>query len=119
MPQKVKSETAGQKYTNPSRKGDIAEQFVVTEALRRGAEVFKNVCATGDADLVLIHNGIIVQIDVKLMRYQKSGDAWGSYAGKPLDHIYYVLVNPETYEIRWMKRKKPAGLEDFWDEASH
>jgi hypothetical protein len=109
-------ETTGQKSTNPSRKGDVCEAIVIAEALKRGAEVYKNVAATGPADLIIIHNGIIVQVDVKMMRKVPGTDYYGSYADKPLDNIYHALVHPETYEVRWMKRKKPPGLENFWEK---
>lgn len=92
------------------------EQYVSLEALKRGAEVFTNISCVGETDLVLIHNGIVAQCDVKTMKWDPVSQLWKSnHQHKPPEDVYYVMVNPETYQIRWLRNKKPAGLENFWN----
>ena len=58
-------ETHGPKSINPNIKGDYWEYYVITVALEKGAEVFRNVCCTGEVDLILRINGQYIPIDVK------------------------------------------------------
>jgi hypothetical protein len=86
---------------------------VITEALKRGAEVFKNVGCTGKTDIVLYQYDQILHLDVKLMEWDKrSGTFYSpgvSGATKPR-----VLVNPKNWTVRWPQGKAPEGWEMFW-----
>ena len=65
MQQKPEPDVRGLTLTDTSRLGDIAEYVVITEALKRGAEAFKNVGCTGKTDIVLCHYGEVLRVDVK------------------------------------------------------
>ena len=100
-----------------NRQGDMAEHIVVLAALKRGAEVLKNVCCTGSIDMSFVHEDRSpkqLNVDVKSMRvngqggYGAGGDA--CYAKETV-----VMVNPFTEHIRWIKGKEPSGWEDFWN----
>jgi|TARA_R100000458_G_C8051638_1_gene98525 hypothetical protein len=95
----------------------MAEHIVVLAALKRGAEVLKNVCCTGSIDMSFVHEDRSpkqLNVDVKSMRvngkgqYGAGGDA--CYAKETV-----VMVNPFTEHIRWIKGKEPSGWEDFWN----
>ena len=116
---KPKPETIGPKSTNPNVVGDFWEHHVIVEAMRRGAEVFKNVGCTGTIDMVLRINGQFVPIDVKLDRWDKRG-YWQSNAVAAPD-AYHVRVCPEDGSITWLLKRGsrsgfqcPEGLETFW-----
>ena len=113
MQQKQSLDTLGQKRTDTSRFGDIAEYVVITEALKRGAEVFKNVGCTGKTDIVLYFNDLTLHVDVKIEKLHSSG-TYGSY-GKGKAEVPRVLVNPKTWQARWVKGKEPKGWETFWN----
>lgn len=103
----------GLTLTDRSRLGDIAEYVVITEALKRGAEVFKNVGCTGKTDIVLTFKDLLVHVDVKVEEWDKRSETFYSPgvsgATKPR-----VLVNPKTWKIRWPQGKAPEGWEMFW-----
>ena len=100
--------------TDRSRLGDIAEYTVVTEALRRGANVYKNVGCTGKTDLILEYNSMTLHIDVKLEKWDYKQQMFKSRgSGKAIKPR--VLVNPETWQVRWVKGKAPQNWETFWD----
>ena len=98
--------------TSTSRIGDYWEIHVTKEALLRGAEVYRNVSCTGQTDLILKWNNMLLECDVKQMRKQLN--IWKS-PGRPNRKSTHILVNPETEEIRWKKGKAPLGWEDFWN----
>jgi len=106
-------ETPGLTLTDPSRLGDIGEYVVITEALKRGAEVYKNVGCTGKTDIVLCRADEVLQIDVKIEKWKADQGQFCSRgvcgATNPR-----VLVNPSTWTVRWPKGKAPQGWEDFW-----
>ena len=98
---------------NTSRLGDIAEYVVITEALKRGAEVFKNVGCTGKTDIVFSLDNLTLHVDVKVEKLHQSG-RYLSY-GTCKAVVPRVLVNPETWQVRWVKGKAPKGWETFWN----
>lgn len=107
-------EQLGQTLTDPSRIGDIAEHVVITEALRRGAEVFKNVGCTGKTDIILSKDGKTLHLDVKTEKWIKKAQCYGSYGLQGASE-HRALVNPQTWTVRWVKGKAPKGWEDFWN----
>ena len=121
--------TIGQKFINrfsTNRSGDIAEQFVIFEAMLRGAEVFCNVGCDGKTDMVLKINGKLYEIDVKIAEWHYG--LWKSKAHRVKLPIYPVIVEPANhgYKARWSlyhgggpnaRKKCPLGLEDFWDKT--
>lgn len=104
----------GQAHTDRSRKGDYWEYFVILNAWERGAEVYKNVGCTGKTDLIIVSDGKILEVDVKVLCQNKPGyygtNSRHSKAKKPV-----VVVHPVTKEIRWIRGKEPKGWENFWD----
>jgi len=91
------------------------ELYVITEALKRGAEVYKNVGCTGKTDLIIEYNGIKESCDVKsLIDKGKGYYSWrlGDTTATPIG------VHPETFEIKWHPKRIPEGLENFWSKPS-
>ena len=115
LTQKLKSETTGQKSTDSNRVGDIAEHYVIVEALKRGAEVYKNVGCTGKTDLVIEYNGFVEKCDVKTLGQGAPGSpkTWIRSTGKSISTP--IGVDPDTWEIKWHPKRTPEGLESFWD----
>ncbi len=130
LPQKVRSETPGQTFTNfhDKRKGDLGELYVQLIATNKGAEVFPNLNCTGKTDLILKIGDQLVEIDVKMASWSKRDNNWvapkASYVKLP---VYPVIVIPEgdimNWKIRWKNSDSsntmttphcPPGLEDFW-----
>ena len=112
--QKQQQECPGLKLTDPSRLGDIAEYVVVTEALKRGADVYKNVGCTGKTDIVIAIEGLTLHIDVKVEEWSATAGRYHSrgVCGATKDR---VLVNPSTWKVRWPKGKAPDGWQSFWN----
>jgi hypothetical protein len=106
-------EAPGLTLTDTSRLGDIAEHVVITEALKRGADVYKNVGCTGKTDIVMTLNDLVIQIDVKTEEWDPRSNRYYSPglsgATKPR-----ALVNPQTWKVRWPYGKAPEGWEMFW-----
>ena len=95
----------------------MAELIVVIQALKRGVEVFKNVCCTGPNDLCLYDEKRTpkhLTIDVKSMRANGQG-AYGAGGDCCTTKQVVCLVNPFNEQIRWIRGKEPAGWEDFWN----
>ncbi len=107
-------ETTGRKYIKPNILGDVSEYIVVTEALKRGAEVFKNSCCTGKSDMILKYNNQLYEIDVKTERNQDG--YWKSTGPSYREGIYFVFVNPITWKVRWITGKAPTPIENFWND---
>ena len=112
--QKQQSDCPGLKLTDSSRLGDIAEYVVITESLKRGAEVYKNVGCTGKTDVVIDLNGNSLHIDVKVEEWDVRSNSYYSpgISGAIKDR---ALVNPSTWQVRWPKGKAPKGWESFWN----
>jgi len=110
---KPQPDCPGLKLTDTSRLGDIAEYVVIAEALKRGAEVYKNVGCTGKTDVVIGLSGKTLQIDVKVEEWDIRSNSYYSpgLSGATKDR---VLVNPSTWQVRWPKGKAPEGWESFW-----
>ena len=112
-PLKPQPECPGLTLTDTSRLGDIAEHVVITEALKRGADVYKNVGCTGKTDIVMTLNDSVIQIDVKTEEWDPRSSRYYSPglagATKPR-----ALVNPQTWKVRWPNGKAPEGWEMFW-----
>ena len=112
--QKPQPDCPGLILTDTSRLGDIAEHVVITEALKRGADVYKNVGCTGKTDIVIDLNGSLLAIDVKVEKWFSSTCSYGSrgVCNATKDR---VLVNPSTWKVRWPKGKAPEGWHSFWN----
>jgi len=90
------------------------EHYVITEALKRGAEVYKNVGCTGKTDIVIDYNGVIERCDVKTLGTGTKGSkTW--VRSMVRSESTPIGVNPDTYEIKWHPKRIPEGLESFWD----
>jgi hypothetical protein len=112
-PLKLVPEVRGLTLTDTNRLGDIAEYVVITEALKRGAEVYKNVGCTGKTDIVLCNCGEVLHVDVKTEEWDPRSNKYYS-PGKAGAVEHRVLVNPETWKVRWPFGKAPEGWEMFW-----
>ena len=73
----TKLEKAGQKLTDKSRQGDLAEYYAVTWLWEEGYEVFKNAGCSGLIDLIAYKKETedILLIDVKTIQEDKRGSA--------------------------------------------
>ena len=114
MQPKPQQECPGLKLTDTSRLGDIAEYVVITEALKRGAEVYKNVGCTGKTDVVIEFNGNALHVDVKVEKWDVRSNSYYSpgISGAIKDRVF---VNPSTWQVRWPKGEAPKGWESFWN----
>ena len=90
--------------------------------------------ATVKTDIVLKIDGNLVEIDVKMARYQNNNNGsytWRSTAAFTVKlPVYPVIVIPDgdimDWKIRWKNVTSssdspphcPPGLEDFWSNAS-
>ena len=127
-------EKPGQKFTNkfsPTRSGDIGEHTVITEAWKRGAEVYPNAGGDGKTDLILEIEGTLYQINVKSANLKlnktSKGSKWSwraNNAAKVKPPIWALTVEPrdDGYIVRWPTKWGrnqpplcPPGLEKFWD----
>ena len=109
---------------NPSRLGDIAEQFVHMIASYKGAEVFPNRNCSGKTDFILKVGDELFEIDVKLAQWHPTGRWFCGSSTTVKPPVYLVLVEPEgdimDWKIRWINKSRsqtpncPPGLEDFW-----
>jgi len=137
--QKPNQEIPGQKSTSDyydiekrkciNKKGDTAEQFVIFEALNRGAEVFPNASRVGAADIVLKINGELIEINVKMASWQEKYQSWkAENACKVSPPQWALMVEPRQsgWVVRWPRKKGgnrtnnlgfqcPTGLEDYWN----
>jgi len=95
------------------------EHIVITEALKRGAEVFPNSSCTGSIDLIIKINGQSIDCDVKSMtqRHKAKGLFYYSHTAKSMTSagVYCISVHPETLSISWHPSLTPEGFETFWD----
>jgi len=107
-------EKPGLTLTDSNRLGDIAEYVVITEALKRGANAYKNVGCTGKTDLILEYNSMTLHVDVKVEKWDYRSQTFVSYGNQKATKLR-VLVNPETWQVRWVKGKAPENWETFWD----
>lgn len=87
---------------------------MIAEALRRGAEVFKNVGCTGKTDIIIARDGETLHLDVKTMKWDYAQQTFKS-KGKSRAEETRVLVNPSTWTVRWVYGGEPTGWEDFWN----
>ena len=108
----------GQMFTDPNRKGDLAEQWVALLAAWKGAEIYRNTNCTGDTDLILKHNDIYYPIDVKLARKNGHENSWHGNTDTVKDPIIPVLVIPEgdisNWKVQWIRNRFPPELANFW-----
>ena len=95
------------------------EHIVITEALRRGAEVFPNSSCTGSVDLIIKINGKSIDCDVKSMTQRNKSRGLFYYShtprGKTAEGVCCISVHPETLSISWHPSLTPEGFETFWD----
>jgi len=121
--QKPKLETVGQKFTDKSRKGDLAEQYVALIATWKGAEVYKNINCTGKVDLIIDVNNTLYELDVKLARFNTQSGGWfaNTYSVEP--PVIPVLVTPKgdifEWKISWIRNRYPQELENFWTKPTN
>jgi hypothetical protein len=87
---------------------------VVVEALKRGADVYKNVGCTGKTDIVIEFNGSLLAVDVKMEKWDQASCRYGSFGVRNATKDR-VLVNPSTWKVRWPKGKAPEGWQSFWN----
>jgi hypothetical protein len=87
---------------------------VIAEALKRGAEVFKNVGCTGKTDIVLAVMDKVIHIDVKTEEWDPRSNRFYS-PGLSGATKKRALVNPDTWRVRWPVGKAPSGWETFWN----
>lgn len=114
MQPKPQPDCPGLKLTDTNRLGDIAEYVVITEALKRGAEVYKNVGCTGKTDVVIGMEGKTLHVDVKVEEWDpRSASYYSPGVSKAMRDR--VLVNPSTWKVRWPKGKAPEGWQSFWN----
>lgn len=103
--QKQSVETTGDPLTDNNRRGDIYEHIVIVEAMKRGANVYKNVGCTGKTDMILEHNNEKLSIDVKASSTHKC----------PSPGVALVHVDVGTLSVKWGRPSKaPNGWEGFW-----
>ena len=95
------------------------EHIVITEALKRGAEVFPNCTCTGSIDLIIKINGQHLDCDVKSMtqRHMQKGNYsyYHAQKSKTAKGVYCISVHPTTFVVSWHPSLTPKGLETFWD----
>ena len=102
------------KLTDTSRLGDIAEHIVIVEALKRGADVYKNVGCTGKTDIVIEVDGQLLAVDVKTEKWNHRHQAYYSPGTRGCTKNR-VLVNPLTWQVRWPRGESPEGWQSFWN----
>lgn len=85
------------------RGGDIAEYKAIVWLLDKGYEVFKNVGATGDVDLVVLKDSTFTKIDVKTVRYGRDGAcfSWKSYLSKEQLEAGVKVLFVEGDKVGW------------------
>jgi hypothetical protein len=107
-------------FTDPNRKGDLAEQWVALLAAWKGAEVHRNTNCTGSTDMILKFNGKLYEIDVKLAR---SNGYWYGNTNTVEAPVIPVLVIPDgditNWKVKWIRNRFPPELEGFWDKPIH
>ena len=95
------------------------EHIVITEALKRGAEVFPNCTCTGSIDMIISINDQHLDCDVKSMtqRQKSRGRSNFSHASKGMtaEGVYCISVHPITIKVSWHPSLIPEGFESFWD----
>lgn len=121
--QKPKLGTVGQRFTDPSRKGDLAEQLVGLIATWKGAEVYKNINCTGKTDLILNINDTLYELDVKLARLNAVTGGWFANTYTVEAPVIPVLVVPNgdifEWKIQWIRNRYPKELENFWTKPTY
>ena len=111
------SEETGQKLTDPSRIGDIAEYYAITWLWDIGDDVFKNCGCTGPIDIVAINDkGETILIDVKTMGKYPDG----VYRNKRVRTakqkelgVKLLAFNPVTRKLTFIESKGDRQRELF------
>ena len=122
-----KPEVHGPKSINPSIKGDYWEWIVVTVAMEKGAQVYKNCCCNGPVDMILRINNEFIPVDVKVKKWNFKWGQWGAANGDRIAKgVYPLAVDPSTKKVSWHRVRRgtgkdagfqcPQGLEAFWDD---
>lgn len=95
------------------------EHIVITEALKRGAEVFPNCTCTGSIDLIIKINGQHLDCDVKSMTQRGRKRGYFNYhhtaKGDTAKGVYCISVHPITFVVSWHPSLTPDGFKTFWD----
>ena len=92
------------------------EHIVITEALKRGAEVFPNCTCTGSIDLILMINDQHLDCDVKAMTQRRiHSNYYHKSSGCIAEGVYCISVHPITFKVSWHPSLIPKGFESFWD----
>ena len=96
----TKRERVGQRLTDPSLIGDIAEHYAITWLWDEGFQVFKNEGCTGPVDMIGIKNGTVYLFDVKTGRPSSR-----TPIQKELG-VQFIRFNPETRELYFVKHRR-------------
>ena len=102
-----------------NRLGDLAEQWVSMLAAWKGAEVFPNVNCTGDTDIVMLYEGVMYRLDVKVSTYLPERDYWHAKNTHTVKApVFPCIVEPDgdiaDWRVRWHTKHVPPGLDEFW-----
>jgi ATP-dependent exoDNAse (exonuclease V) beta subunit len=107
--QNTKSEVVGQKLTDSSRIGDLAEHYAITWLWDEGFEVFHNCGCTGAIDIVAIKDGEVYLFDVKTMQYNKDKEYYTIKKGRTdLQKemgVQLLSFNPSNRKLRMVKHR--------------
>tara|TARA_B100000073_G_C23644211_1_gene537896 strand:- start:468 stop:959 length:492 start_codon:yes stop_codon:yes gene_type:complete len=124
LQRKPKRARPGEKLTDKSRLGDLAERWVTTLCAWKGAEVFPNLSCTGKTDFMMVYQDKTYQFDVKCRVWYPSDNCWKSNnAYKVKAPVYPIMVTPEgdisEWKVQWATPERtPPGLENFWKKSS-
>jgi len=106
-------------FTDPNRKGDLAEQWVALLAAWKGAEIYRNTNCTGVTDMILKYKDKLYELDVKMARCNING-SWFADTNKVQDPVIPVLVIPVgdicSWKVQWIRGRYPIELENFWQK---
>ena len=105
--QNTKSEAVGQRLTDHSRIGDIAEHYAITWLWDEGYEVFHNAGCTGAVDIVAIKDQEVYLFDVKTLGYSKDRNEYLIKAGRTQKQkdmgVQLLSFCPKSRKLRLIK----------------
>lgn len=97
-------DVTGQKPTDPSRIGDMAEHYAITWLWDQGYQVFKNCGCTGAIDLIAMSpEGQLRLLDVK--SYKDGRLSSRTVLQKELG-VQYLHFNSETRKLRFVEHRQ-------------
>lgn len=102
--QSIPTDVTGQKPTDPSRIGDMAEHYAITWLWDQGYQVFKNCGCTGAIDLIAMSpEGQLRLLDVK--SYKDGRLSSRSELQKDLG-VQYLHFNSKTRKLRFVEHRQ-------------